>query len=79
MVQHLRLLRPMVNSGSSMNLIGEFSVYNALAVIAALYAKGMATEEIIDYLGKIACRKRANGTSADRIAIDDVCRLCAFT
>ena len=40
-----------------MNLIGEFSVYNALAVIAALYAKGMATEDIINYLGKISSVK----------------------
>ena len=30
-----------------MNLIGEFSVYNALAATAALYAKGMATADII--------------------------------
>ncbi|HLR10912.1 MAG TPA: UDP-N-acetylmuramoyl-L-alanyl-D-glutamate--2,6-diaminopimelate ligase [Sporosarcina sp.] len=36
-----------------MNLIGEFSVLNALAVIAALYAKGMAIENIIDYLAQI--------------------------
>ncbi|KAA0966694.1 UDP-N-acetylmuramoyl-L-alanyl-D-glutamate--2,6-diaminopimelate ligase [Sporosarcina sp. ANT_H38] len=40
-----------------MNLIGEFSVYNALAVIAALFAKGMATEDIINYLGKISSVK----------------------
>lgn len=37
----------------SMNLIGEFSVYNALAVIAALYAKGMSIEDVIQYLRKI--------------------------
>ena len=40
-----------------MNLIGEFSVYNALAVIAALFAKGMVTEDIINYLGKISSVK----------------------
>lgn len=37
----------------TMNLIGEFSVYNALAATAALYAKGMATIDIINYLGRI--------------------------
>lgn len=36
-----------------MGLIGEFSVYNALAAIAALFAKGMATEEIVHHLGNI--------------------------
>lgn len=36
-----------------MNLIGEFSVSNALAATAALYAKGMSTAEIVTYLGKI--------------------------
>lgn len=36
-----------------MSLIGEFSVLNALAVTAALYAKGMSIEEIISYLGQI--------------------------
>ncbi|NYF24044.1 UDP-N-acetylmuramoyl-L-alanyl-D-glutamate--2,6-diaminopimelate ligase [Sporosarcina sp. JAI121] len=41
----------------AMNLIGEFSVYNALAVIAALYAKGMAIEDIINHLGKISSVK----------------------
>lgn len=36
-----------------MNLIGEFSVANALAAIAALYAKGMATENTLTYLSEI--------------------------
>ena len=36
-----------------MNLIGEFSVSNALAATAALYAKGMATADIVKYLSKI--------------------------
>ena len=36
-----------------MNLIGEFSVANALAAIAALYAKGMPTADIVNYLGEI--------------------------
>jgi UDP-N-acetylmuramoyl-L-alanyl-D-glutamate-L-lysine ligase len=36
-----------------MKLIGEFSVYNALAAIAALSAKGMTVEEIVVLLGKI--------------------------
>jgi UDP-N-acetylmuramoyl-L-alanyl-D-glutamate-L-lysine ligase len=37
----------------TMNLIGEFSVANALAATAALYAKGMATADIVNYLGQI--------------------------
>ncbi len=37
----------------AMNLIGEFSVYNALAVIAALSAKGMEIADIIGYLGQV--------------------------
>lgn len=37
----------------SMALIGEFNVYNALAVIAALYAKGLAMEVILDGLALI--------------------------
>ncbi|CAM3096534.1 UDP-N-acetylmuramoyl-L-alanyl-D-glutamate--2, 6-diaminopimelate ligase [Filibacter tadaridae] len=40
-----------------MKLIGEFSVYNVLAAIAALYAKGMAVEDIIGYLGGIGAVK----------------------
>lgn len=36
-----------------MKLIGEFSVANALAATAALYAKGMPTERIITYLSEI--------------------------
>ncbi len=41
----------------TMRLIGEFSVYNALAAIAALYAKGMTTEEIIGHLEKVPAVK----------------------
>lgn len=37
----------------NMKLIGEFSVANALAATAALYAKGMAVEEIISHLAVI--------------------------
>ncbi|MBE1557062.1 UDP-N-acetylmuramoyl-L-alanyl-D-glutamate--2,6-diaminopimelate ligase [Sporosarcina limicola] len=40
-----------------MKLIGEFSVYNALAAIAALFAKGMATVDIIGYLAKTSSVK----------------------
>lgn len=40
-----------------MHLIGEFSVYNALAAIAAVYAKGMATEDIVGFLGDISAVK----------------------
>ncbi|MEK5040871.1 UDP-N-acetylmuramoyl-L-alanyl-D-glutamate--2,6-diaminopimelate ligase [Sporosarcina sp. FSL K6-3457] len=40
-----------------MQLIGEFSVYNALAVIAALSAKGMATADIISYLAQVPAVK----------------------
>ena len=53
MVQHLRLNSPDGKFDVQMNLIGEFSVANALAATAALYAKGMATSEIVNYLGKI--------------------------
>lgn len=40
-----------------MQLIGEFSIYNALAVIAALYAKGMKTADIIGYLAQVPAVK----------------------
>ncbi|AOV08422.1 UDP-N-acetylmuramoyl-L-alanyl-D-glutamate--2,6-diaminopimelate ligase [Sporosarcina ureilytica] len=36
-----------------MKLIGEFSVANALAATAALYAKGMTIESIVTYLSEI--------------------------
>lgn len=36
-----------------MKLIGEFSVANALAAIAALYAKGMSVQEIVTHLAVI--------------------------
>lgn len=36
-----------------MKLIGEFSVANELAATAALYAKGMKTESIVNYLSEI--------------------------
>ncbi|HJF32983.1 MAG TPA: UDP-N-acetylmuramoyl-L-alanyl-D-glutamate--2,6-diaminopimelate ligase [Sporosarcina psychrophila] len=52
-----RLTAPDGEFRVDMSLIGEFSVYNALAVIAALYAKGMMTEDIINYLGKISAVK----------------------
>ncbi|HEX5564416.1 MAG TPA: UDP-N-acetylmuramoyl-L-alanyl-D-glutamate--2,6-diaminopimelate ligase [Sporosarcina sp.] len=38
----------------NMSLIGEFTVYNALAAIAALSAYGMNTAEIVRLLGEIA-------------------------
>ncbi|MDW0111967.1 UDP-N-acetylmuramoyl-L-alanyl-D-glutamate--2,6-diaminopimelate ligase [Sporosarcina saromensis] len=41
----------------SMALIGEFNVYNALAVIAALYAKGIQIESIIEGLAVIPAAK----------------------
>ncbi|KXH79810.1 UDP-N-acetylmuramoyl-L-alanyl-D-glutamate--2,6-diaminopimelate ligase [Sporosarcina sp. HYO08] len=41
----------------SMDLIGEFSVYNSLAAIAALYAKGMSVETAIGHLEKIPAIK----------------------
>ncbi len=36
-----------------MKLIGEFSVSNALAATAALYAKGMSTVDVVKYLAQI--------------------------
>lgn len=47
------LVSPEGEFAVQMNLIGEFSVANALAAIAALYAKGMAIEEIISHLAVI--------------------------
>ena len=41
----------------TMALIGEFNVYNALAVIAALYAKGLEMEAILDGLAVIPSAK----------------------
>ncbi|WP_153731968.1 UDP-N-acetylmuramoyl-L-alanyl-D-glutamate--2,6-diaminopimelate ligase [Sporosarcina obsidiansis] len=41
----------------TMPLIGEFNVYNALAAIAALYAKGMATEQILPLLANVSTVK----------------------
>lgn len=52
-----RLTAPDGEFRVDMSLIGEFSVYNALAVIATLYAKGMLTEDVINYLGKISAVK----------------------
>ncbi|MBO0585968.1 UDP-N-acetylmuramoyl-L-alanyl-D-glutamate--2,6-diaminopimelate ligase [Sporosarcina sp. E16_8] len=52
-----RLTAPDGEFRVDMSLIGEFSVYNALAVIATLYAKGMMSEDIINYLGKISAVK----------------------
>ncbi|PID25910.1 UDP-N-acetylmuramoyl-L-alanyl-D-glutamate--2,6-diaminopimelate ligase [Sporosarcina sp. P7] len=41
----------------TMPLIGEFNVYNSLAAIAALYAKGMATEDILPLLANVSTVK----------------------
>ncbi|GEN84016.1 UDP-N-acetylmuramoyl-L-alanyl-D-glutamate--L-lysine ligase [Sporosarcina luteola] len=41
----------------SMALIGEFNVYNALATIAALFAKGLEMTEILDGLAVIPAAK----------------------
>lgn len=40
-----------------MPLIGEFNVYNALAAIGALYAKGMPTREILPLLANVSTVK----------------------
>lgn len=37
----------------TMPLIGEFNVYNALAAIAALYAKGLPTEDILPLIANV--------------------------
>lgn len=47
------LVSPEGEFNVKMKLIGEFSVANALAAIAALYAKGMAVEKIVTHLGVI--------------------------
>lgn len=47
------LLGPEGTYPVKMNLIGEFSVANALAAIATLYAKDMAIEDIISHLSDI--------------------------
>ncbi|AXH98540.1 UDP-N-acetylmuramoyl-L-alanyl-D-glutamate--2,6-diaminopimelate ligase [Sporosarcina sp. PTS2304] len=41
----------------TMPLIGEFNIYNALASIAALYAKGMSIEEILPLLATVSTVK----------------------
>ncbi|MCG3087439.1 UDP-N-acetylmuramoyl-L-alanyl-D-glutamate--2,6-diaminopimelate ligase [Sporosarcina cyprini] len=41
----------------STKLIGEFNVYNTLAAIAALYAKGMKTDEILVHLSAVSPAK----------------------
>ncbi|MBY0221676.1 MULTISPECIES: UDP-N-acetylmuramoyl-L-alanyl-D-glutamate--2,6-diaminopimelate ligase [Sporosarcina] len=41
----------------TMPLIGEFNVYNALAAVAALYAKGMTIEEILPLLANVSTVK----------------------
>ena len=48
---------PVGNFDVSMELIGEFNVYNALAVIAALYAKGLEMEVILEGLAVIPSAK----------------------
>lgn len=50
---HFTLLSPEGVFEVDMNLIGEFSVSNALAAIAALYAKGMPLVEILQHLRSI--------------------------
>lgn len=40
-----------------MQLIGEYSVYNVLAAIAALFAKGMTTQSIVTHLAEIGAVK----------------------
>lgn len=47
------LLAPDGKFNVEMKMIGEFSVSNALAATAALYAKGMRTADIVTYLGQI--------------------------
>ncbi|MDW0115919.1 UDP-N-acetylmuramoyl-L-alanyl-D-glutamate--2,6-diaminopimelate ligase [Sporosarcina thermotolerans] len=51
------LVSPVGEFEASMSLIGEFNVYNALAVIAALFAKGLEMEEILDGLAVIPAAK----------------------
>lgn len=52
-----QLLSPLGEFAVSMSLIGEFNVYNALASIAALYAKGVSIHEIIEGLAVIPAAK----------------------
>lgn len=51
------LIAPDGEFNVEMRLIGEFSVSNALAATAALYAKGMKTEDIITHLSEIGSVK----------------------
>ncbi|GKV66023.1 MULTISPECIES: UDP-N-acetylmuramoyl-L-alanyl-D-glutamate--2,6-diaminopimelate ligase [unclassified Sporosarcina] len=51
------LLAPDGTYPVTMPLIGEFNVYNALAAVAALYAKGMTCEEILPLLAGISTVK----------------------
>ncbi|PIC64363.1 UDP-N-acetylmuramoyl-L-alanyl-D-glutamate--2,6-diaminopimelate ligase [Sporosarcina sp. P13] len=52
-----QLLAPDGTYSVTMPLIGEFNVYNALAAVAALYAKGMAIEEILPLLAAVSTVK----------------------
>lgn len=52
-----KLSSPVGNFDVKTSLIGEFNVYNALASIAALYAKGIQIEDIIDGLAIIPAAK----------------------
>ncbi|MBD7983341.1 UDP-N-acetylmuramoyl-L-alanyl-D-glutamate--2,6-diaminopimelate ligase [Sporosarcina sp. Sa2YVA2] len=52
-----KLSSPVGNFVVKTSLIGEFNVYNALASIAALYAKGIQIEDIIDGLAIIPAAK----------------------
>lgn len=47
------LVSPVGTFPVTMKLIGEFSVANALATIAALYAKGIPIEQTLTHLGEI--------------------------
>ncbi|MDN4607967.1 UDP-N-acetylmuramoyl-L-alanyl-D-glutamate--2,6-diaminopimelate ligase [Sporosarcina highlanderae] len=52
-----KLVSPMGEFEVSMSLIGEFNVYNALAVIAALFAKGLKIDAILEGLAVIPAAK----------------------
>lgn len=54
---HFTLHAPDGKFAVEMPLIGEFNVYNALAAIAALYAKGMTTADILPLLSNVATVK----------------------
>ncbi|SDK35398.1 UDP-N-acetylmuramoyl-L-alanyl-D-glutamate--2,6-diaminopimelate ligase [Sediminibacillus albus] len=47
------LLCPEGRLDVTMNLLGEFNVYNALAAIASLYAYGIPAERLVKYIGEL--------------------------